>query len=218
MNHFEELRHRINAQLEEIQAPHRRDQIERFPWLYGALGAVPSDVMFICENPSAGGVSRAHVDTVDYGPPDIEAQWWGGRNNPAATRFRVALCELGLKSSPPDKKGGWRCYITNVIKEMNIVSDHQTLSSADYNEMAKQWASILVWEIEQVRPVHVFAVGKRALDRVNWLMSRNLIPPVRPQLVNHYSGRKTDEAIIRGFVDVVGPLIGQAGTAAHGPV
>lgn len=209
LNHFDELRKRINQRLEDLKAPHRREQIETYPWLYGALGRVPSEVMFVCENPSAGGVSRAAVDTVDGGPPDIEAQWWGGRKNPAAKRFRVALYQLGLKTTPPDVKGGWQCYITNVIKEMNVVSDHRTFSTADYSRMAAAWAPVLSWEIEQVRPKLVFAVGNRALDRLKWLEAQKLIPRVRPRLVNHYSGYATDDAIISGFIDVVGPLLGQ---------
>lgn len=207
MDHFSELRRRINHKLEEIHAPHRDEQINKFSWLYGALGAVPADVMFICENPSADGVSRASVDTVDGGAPDIEAQWWGGRKNPAAKRFRVALHELGLKITPPNVKGGWRCYITNVIKEMNVVGDHRKFLGSDYREMARTWAPILSWELEQVRPKHIFAVGNRAFDRLGWLAKQRLIPPIRPMLVNHYSGYATDQAIIDGFIEVVGPVI-----------
>jgi hypothetical protein len=209
MHHFEELRRRINVRLEEIAAPHREAQILEYPWLFGALGQVPSDIMFICENPSAGGVRSASVDTVDGGPPDIEAQWWGGRKNPAAKRFRVALHQLGLKQTPPSVKGGWRCYITNVIKEMNVVGDHRELATSDYNRMAEEWAPILKWELKQVRPKHVFAVGGRAFDRVRKLVSRRLIPPIQPQLVNHYSSYATDEDVIAGFVRVISPVIGR---------
>lgn len=207
MNHFEELRRRINERLEVIRSPHRHAQIQEYSWLYGALGEVPSDVMFICENPSAGGVQRASVDTVDGGEPDIEAQWWGGRNNPAARRFRVAIHQLGLKVTPPDVKGGWRCYITNVIKEMNVVTDHRKLSTSDYRSMARVWAPILDWELSQVQPKHVFAVGNRALDRLKWLVSERLIPHIRPKLVPHYSGYATDLSIINGIADVVSSAI-----------
>lgn len=203
MNHFDELRDRINEKLEEIQAPHRTAQINDYAWLYGALGEVPSEVMFICENPSAAGVARAQVDTVDGNAPDIEAQWWGGRKNPAAKRFRVALHRLGLKVSPPAAKGGWRCYITNVIKEMNVVGDHRKLQTADYRQMARTWAPILQWEIDQVRPVHVFTLGQRAHDRVSSLRREQMVQMPQPKLVNHYSSYKTDEAVIEGIMSVV---------------
>ena len=137
MQYFDELRLRIHRNLEEIRAPHRRAQILDHPWLYVALGEVPSEVMFICENPSLTGVQQAHVDTVDGRAPDIEAQWWGGANNPAAKRVRVALHRLGLKRTPPTLKGGWRCYITNVIKEMNVAGDHKKSSKTDHRNMAR---------------------------------------------------------------------------------
>jgi hypothetical protein len=120
MRYFEELRDRINERLGELRTPYRDLQARESPWLYGALGEVPSDVMFICENPSITGVRQAHVDTIDGRAPDIEAQWWGGRNNPAAKRFRPVLRQVGLKTNRPDARGGWRCYITNVVKEANV--------------------------------------------------------------------------------------------------
>ena len=165
--------------------------------------------MFICENPSLAGVANAHVATVDGRAPDIEAQWWGGPRNPAATRFRVALHRLGLKTTHPSVKGGWLCYITNVIKEMNVAGDNRQLSPADRRTMARQWAPILAWEIEQVSPRHVFCVGNAALDHVKRLADDRMIPRVRPVLVNHYSGRTGDRAIIDGIVGPVSLALGR---------
>lgn len=56
MRYFEDLRRKINHRLIQLETPHRQFQIEECTWLYGALGAVPSDVMFICENPSITGI------------------------------------------------------------------------------------------------------------------------------------------------------------------
>jgi hypothetical protein len=125
MTHFEELRARINRRLREIGAPNADLQIEQYPWLYGALGEAPSAVMFICENPSLTGVSKAHVDTIDGRLPDIEAQWWGGHNDPAAKRFRPVLRRMGLKTTHSAARGGWKCYITNVVKEANLAGAEQ---------------------------------------------------------------------------------------------
>ena len=62
--HFETLRSKINARLNQIGTRHAHRQIREFPWLYGALGQVPSKVMFICENPSLTGVERADSRTI----------------------------------------------------------------------------------------------------------------------------------------------------------
>lgn len=206
MQHFDELRGMINSRLEEIRSPHRRAQTFDYPWLYGALGEVPSDVMFICENPSMAGVERANRDTVDGQAPDIEAQWWGGAKGPAAKRFPVAPHQLGLKTTPPASKGGWRCYITNVIKEMNVAGEHQE-SSKNHHVMAHVWAPVLTWELSQVQPTHVFCVGGGAQDLVTWLVSERLIPRIRPRVVNHFSARRSDESIIAGIVNVVGAAL-----------
>lgn len=204
MEHFEALRSKINSTLEEIEAPHREQQTRVFSWLYGALGEVPSDVMFICENPSLAGVTRADVQTVDGDVPDIEAQWWGGPRNPAAKRFREALYRLDLKRSPPAEKGGWRCYITNVIKELNVTSDNQALASQERAAMARTWAPILAWEMDQVEPRHVFTVGRRADAHVRRLSAEGLIPDVDPVMVTHYSARLSDEDVINGIIGPVG--------------
>lgn len=106
MPYFEDLRDRINQRLVDLQTPHRNHQIHHYSWLYGALGAVPSDVMFICENPSIAGLRQAHIDTIDGLTPDIEAQWWGGHKNPAAKRFRSILSLTGLKTNRPNEVVG----------------------------------------------------------------------------------------------------------------
>jgi hypothetical protein len=147
---------------------------------------------------------------VDGREPDIEAQWWGGPRNPAATRFRVALNRTGLKTSHPAAKGGWRCYITNVIKEMNLADDNQKLSTAQRRKMADDWADILAWEIGEVRPRHVFCVGNRAHDHVKRLVQDRRIPRLRPRLVNHYSGRASHEDIIDGIVGPVSRALGHS--------
>lgn len=198
MQYFEELREKINLRLRELGTRHADLQIKEYPWLYGALGAVPSEVMFICENPSLSGVRRAHVDTIDGRAPDIEAQWWGGRNNPAAKRFRRVLHRMGLKTTRPDARGGWNCYITNVVKEANIAGLEQgTKSSGERLHQARDWAGILGWELEQVRPEHVFTVGGKAHDAVARLLAEGLLPPFEPRLMGHYSARGSEEDVLQ---------------------
>ncbi len=113
MRHFQTLRQRINNRLTKLGLCAEQT---RYRWLYGALGTVPSNVVFICENPSQSGVKKAERAARCSGrQPDIEDQWRGG--SPIKT-FRPVLCEIGLKLTPPGERGGWQCYITNVIKEM----------------------------------------------------------------------------------------------------
>ena len=192
--HFQELQAKINARLVELDTEHAMTQIQDFPWLYGALGAVPAPIMFICENPSLTGVRKANVATLDGGPPDIEAQWCGGPSSVARTRFRHVLCELGLKTTQEEQKGGWACYITNVVKEANIATDQGDLSTRERQKQAERWASILAWEIEAVSPTHLFCVGGRAAAAVRWLQGRRLIPRFRVNQIWHYSAGGGNEA------------------------
>lgn len=205
MGYFAQLRDMINTRLEDLATPRRFEQMNEFPWLYGALGEVPSDVMFIFGNPNVGGVERAQRDSVDGGPPNIESQWWGGATNFGATRFRVALNRLGLKTSPPNFKGGWRCYITNVIKEMNVVSEDRRI--ARKRTHARAWAPVLRWEIEHVRPRHVFCSGGEVFGLVSLLIKERRIPDVRPIQIVDYSARATNESVIEGIVGVVDAAI-----------
>jgi len=145
--------------------------------------------MFICENPSLAGVRQAHRQTVDGGPPDIEAQWWGGDKDPAATRFRVVLHELGLKQSPHSLKGGWCCYITNVIKEANLAKDQANMTLSGRVAQARAWADILRWEMRAVRPRYVFAVGGRAHQVLLLLQKEARIPMCVIHRMCHFSDR-----------------------------
>ena len=213
LSHFEELRSRINARLTKLRTQHRKKQIEEYPWLYGALGAVPSEVMFICENPSLTGIQSADAVPLDDGPADIEAQWWGGPKNNAAKRFRVVLHELGLKTTPPESRGGWNCYITNVVKEANFAKDQKKKKKAEKREQARQWADILLWELEQVRPTHVFAVGDEASARLSELQGKpsfgkRRLPefPVHP--IWHYSRYQGNEEVIANMTEGIQRVLG----------
>jgi hypothetical protein len=204
LSHFEELRRRVNGRLRELGTANAELQITHYPWLYGALGAVPSDVMFVCENPSLSGVARAHVQTIDGNQPDIEAQWWGGPRNAAAVRFRVALHELGLKTTPPSARGGWNCYITNVVKEANIVKDQRKLDVRERRAQAVHWADLLSWELTQVRPRYVFAVGGQAAMALRHLRKHRLIPNVPVSPICHYSARASHQTVIDEMAGGVG--------------
>ena len=190
MDYFHQLKEKINNRLDELARNGSiSDGLARkqksYTWLYGAIGKVPTDIMFICENPSLKGIENAQAMAEKLGNEyDIEAQWWGGN---AGTVFRPALCELGLKTSPPDAIGGWECYITNVIKQANYANVHGRLTNSQKKEKAKQWADILRWEIEKVNPRKVICVGGSAFKLVKYLSEGNIIQKKEINQVIHYS-------------------------------
>ena len=216
MDHFESLRGLINRHLEElvkrkrIASEQAQRQIEEFPWLYGALGKVPADACFICENPSLTGVRKANVDTIDGELPDIEAQWWGGTTDNAARRFRVALYQLGLKTTQPRERGGWECYITNVIKQANIAKDQAILSLDEKKKQAKDWADVLQWELDQVKPKYVFCVGGNSSGLVRFLQRDLSLEKFPVYEVMHYSARAKDTMIIDNIVAGVRSVLNSA--------
>ena len=199
MRHFETLRQRINSQLTRLGLSEQT----KYQWLYGALSAVPSDVVFICENPSRDGVEKADWAARCGGrQPDIEDQWRGsGPGDPATRIFRPVLCEFGLKLTPPGDRGGWQCYVTNVIKEMAVAKNWGELSLARVKyPKAIEWADILEWELQQIQPSWAFCVGDNAYDLVGRLQRSSRLPSLQGQHlhhITHYSARKSD---VRGLM------------------
>ena len=187
--HFEELRKRINEQLSKIDSPDAKEQITQYPWLYGALGNPRSKVVFVCENPSRTGVRWADHSKIDS---PIEKQWRGHR----AMRFRRALCNLKLKEANAGDEGGWHCYITNVVKEMNLVSNHRKADKSTKCEMVRRWADVLNWELCTTRPQIVFCVGRKAAAAMKLLNDECRISYPGPfHYVPHYSIRRSDAEV-----------------------
>jgi hypothetical protein len=199
MKHFEALRNKVNIRLEEIGTRHVQEQIHKYPWVYGALGQVPSKVMFICENPSLGGVEKAATRPISGSVLGIEDQWQG-------KIFRPVLCQFGLKTTGPLEPGGWQCYITNVIKEANYTKNNNVNSPAERRAMARKWADILAWELTQVSPEMLIAVGNWADEHVRDLQDSGLIPDIPTHKVTHYSRRymkadKVKSQMVDGLID-----------------
>ena len=195
--HFKELRRRIKRCLSNTDTPHP-DQIKKYPWLYGALGDPESQVVFVCENPSRTGVE--HVDK--HLPKDlgIEKQWRGHR----AMRFRRVLCRLKLKESAPDETGGWRCYITNVAKEMELVSETREKNASEKRDVVRRWAEVLDWELTRSRRNIVFCVGRKAEKALKLLRRERSLSYRGPCLyVPHYSMRRSDEEVESKMRDAV---------------
>lgn len=165
--------------------------------------------MFVCENPSLTGVERADSRTLLGGDAGIEDQWAGGPSSNCIKRFRPALCQLNLKTTPPTAHGGWKCYITNVIKEADVVRD---FVAREKQSLAIEWADVLKWEIQQVSPRTIFTIGDAATRLVTGIQRRGLIPAVPvPHKVMHYSNRgagATDVAVTQAIIrDISAGLI-----------
>jgi len=192
LQYFESLKEKINLRLNELAKRNRissenvESQIVDYPWLYGALDKVPAEVSFICENPSLSGVKNAHIYTIDGGSPDIEAQWWGGK----ARLFRVALYQMNLKNTRPNERGGWECFITNVVKQINIAKDQEALSLVERRQQAIDWAEVLQWELAHVKPKYIFCVGGKAFSAIQWLRQKEYLMVDAPVYkIMHYSAR-----------------------------
>lgn len=192
--HFLELRAKIHDRLRTLRAPRWEEQIEAFPWLYGALGDHRADVMFVCENPSLSGCKKAKNPL--GGPPDFDTQWTGNPTNRRDKRFRTVLCDLGLKEGGIWDRGGWRCYITNVIKQAAFVRDWRRVSRHEKLRTARQWGEILQWELDVVRPRTVFCVGGNAHWMVKQLQ-REAVLDVSGAVhgIWHYSAYRSDEKV-----------------------
>lgn len=86
--------------------------------------------------------------------------------------------------------GGWRCYITNVIKKADVVRDFQ---KRDKKQLAVEWTDVLTWEMQRVAPKTLFTVGGAATELVTFLQPRGLVPACpSPHQVMHYSNRGKD--------------------------
>ena len=117
MQHFRLLRDRINARLRQIGTRHARRQMDEFPWLYGALGQVPSDVMLVCEQAediSGFGRSNRSIHLLD----GQDITWADGAaadrhwrvNRIQRNEFLYILCDICAhpsrsSSSPPSPRG-----------------------------------------------------------------------------------------------------------------
>ncbi|MCE2398467.1 MAG: uracil-DNA glycosylase family protein [Gemmatimonadetes bacterium] len=195
--HFLELRDKIHDKLRALRPPCWEEQIERYPWLYGALGNPSADVMFICENPSLTALRKIR-ESPWGGPPDIDTQWTGDPARRPDKRFRNVLRDLGLKDGEIWQPGGWHCYITNVIKQAAFVGDWKKAPQSAKQRTAREWSGVLQWELDEVKPSAVFCVGRSAEGMVKWLQSNaELRIPGPAHYILHYSARRGDEEVER---------------------
>lgn len=161
--------------------PHLYNHRSKFPWLTGALGDPAAGIWFIAENPSLSQIER--VTDPRGGPATEEAQWWASRGD---RLFRDMLVKHGFKDGLADLHGGWRCYITNVIKEADYAENWRGSSLERQQAAALNWAPVLSWELEHSRPCLVVALGKTVTRALELIGAAGLRFP-KIVTIQHYS-------------------------------
>jgi hypothetical protein len=166
---------------DEVYTAHRglvKDYREEYPWVTGALGNPYADVWFVAENPSLTQVKRVRNATP-------ESQWAISR---ADGLFRDVLLKHGFKDPPRDAPGGWRCYITDVVKSPDLAGGWDKLARDEQMEVAKAWAPVLAWELGEGRPLLVVSIGKDADKFLDRLEKSGDLPTLPDRVcVPHYS-------------------------------
>jgi hypothetical protein len=153
---------------------HRPDH----PWVTGALGDICAGVWFVAEAPSLTQAERAHAASP-------ETQWSVSRGDKL---FRQMLVKHGFKAGDETSPGGWRCYITDVVKSLHRAGKWSDLRVATKREIARAWAPVLAWELETGQPKLIVTIGDRTNALLDHLLAEQLIPPLpRRMNIDHYT-------------------------------
>jgi hypothetical protein len=162
--------------------PDLPDHRKESSWVVGALGDPASPVWFIAENPSLGQVERAGRSAPLQDP---ELQWAVSEGDKL---FRRMLVKHGFKTGGELTPGGWRCYITDVIKSAYRAEVWRKLTAAQRRRIAEQWAPVLAWEIEVGAPKLLVSLGGQTHKLIDHLANAGLLPPLPERLlIDHYS-------------------------------
>ncbi len=157
------------------------DWLIDFPWLTGYLGDVHSAIWFIAENPSLSAVEKV---ASRYSEKSKNLQWDYGADE--RKLFHDAITEAGLKTGDPALNEGWKCYITNVIKEPEIVGDRNQKNLQCHKDQAEIWRHVLQEQINYGKPEVLVAVGVNACTILKSMESHGLQIPVIDKIL-HYS-------------------------------
>ena len=158
------------------------DWFADYPWMTGYLGDPLAPVWFIGENPSLSGVEAVNMRS----PAKSENLQW---NSHAGDRLlREAITEAGLKLGAPEADGGWRCYITNVIKEPEIVAvrNKKKRDARYWQSQADRWQPLLQRQIETGNPQVLLALGGQAFKILRHMVRSGRHGPI-VEKIHHYS-------------------------------
>ena len=146
--------------------PRLPDHRSEFPWLTSYLGDPHAPVWFVAEYPSLTQVERAPFSTP-------EAQW----NISIGDRlFREMLAKHGFKTGGEAAPGGWRCYITDIVKSTYRAKKWNAAAREELFAIAEGWSPVLAWEFETARPAILVVLGSRTKTLLDHLVERRLVP------------------------------------------
>jgi hypothetical protein len=178
----------IEAEIDKVFAANRRfrpyDHRKEYWWVKGYLGNITSKVMFLAENPSLRGIKRANKN------PDLqdpELQWAVSRGD---LIFRGALFKADFKAGGPTSKGGWHCYITNIVKMADVASNWKKRGDEDRWQIVKAFVPVLRKELELMKPDVIVVMGERPKQVFLRLQEMNLLQiplSVKREYVTHYA-------------------------------
>jgi hypothetical protein len=163
-----ELRRRIDEVFR--RNPRLPDHRREFPWVTAYLGDPHARVWFLAEYPSLTQVER------EGGLSTVESQW----NVSIGDRlFRGMLAKHGFKTGGEAAPGGWRCYITDIVKSSYRAKRWNAAAREELFAIANAWAPVLAWELQQGRPQIVVVLGSRTKELLDHLVARRLVsrPP-----------------------------------------
>jgi hypothetical protein len=153
-----------------------------YPWLKGYIGERNFPIWFVAENPSLRGVKRVH----DKNKIVSDNLQWNA--HAGDWLFREALVKAGFKMGDPRDGEGWKCYITDIIKEPEIVKDRnlKKSNSSYWKSQAMTWLPVFLEEIRLGRPEVFVAVGNQTRVILEFLRKKGVSLP-RIDQIQHYS-------------------------------
>jgi hypothetical protein len=162
-----------------------QDDRKTHPWVTGWIGDPNASVWFIGENSS-----NARIDHWEAARPEgeratAEDQW---KDSAGDRLFRSALVANKFKSGDPDAPGGWRCYVTDLLKSGVRVTDYNKLPYREKLAIAEAWMPVMQWQLEHGRPRLIVPMGQRVHQMLIDLTKRGLRLPAdaRIEPLMHY--------------------------------
>ncbi len=89
--------------------------------------------------------------------------------------FRQMLAKHGFKTGGEAAPGGWRCYVTDIVKSSYRATKWNAAARENLLGVAEVWAPVLAWELEHGRPQLVVVLGNRTRELLDHLVAHRLV-------------------------------------------